>query len=498
MKNKGNLMKKTLLKLLCLLFCCVDAFSLSQKQIEAIDNCVDKYYKTQNIPGVSVILVNGNDVVYEKKLGYENIKEKIPVSDKTHFELGSTTKAFTGYGILSLVDKGLIDFNSPVTEYLDWFRPTYNGKFYTITIEQLLHHTSGIPNSALFSIPVRKEDDALFKTVEKFKNMQLIYKPGEKYEYSSLNYDILGLIIETVTNKSYEEYIEFEVLQPLGLNNTYIGVIDNQDKKNDNSKGYKTCFLSNREYKSPIFRGNYPAGYIVSTTEDVARWLSIQLNPELYNVDNIVNKSHIPDKTVEPSYDGSIYAAGWCMYQYGENTLLSHSGENPNFSSFFELNKTKNIGIAVLMNRKSSASVALGVEISNIIMDENDVKQGCFNDIYILVDKICSIGFIVLLLLFGLLMYNIIKLINKKKNDISENNCSIKKIIIVSIIDLVILSVFFIVLYKVPGFIYRGINWNSVTIWAPISITLFIITLYIVLVMCVINITLKVLFKEKK
>ncbi len=206
--------------------------------------------------------------------------------------------------------------------------------------------------------------------------MELKRQPGTEYKYATINYDILGLIIEKVSGYTFEEYLQKNIFKPLSLNNTSVGIPNN----NNFAKGYKTSFFNAREYEAPRYRGNNPAAYVISNAEDMAKWLKYQLSIDQNPLEGIIRKSHVPDLTVSP-YGLSSYASGWYVVPYGESKIY-HGGLNPNFSSFVGFIPSKKIGISILSNSNSSYTTYFG----NTIM-------GYINTLLIL--RFCSIFFLI-------------------------------------------------------------------------------------------------------
>ena len=156
-----------------------------------------------------------------------------------------------------------------MAQYIPWLKVKYEGKQIPLTIEQVLYQTSGINPGTIDMIPISNEDSALEETIRTLIGIELDSVPGEIFQYATINYDILGLIIEKVTGGTFESYLEEFILKPLELNNTYLF---RNDKINDRiAKGYKTGFLKPRLYEAPIYRGNKPAGYIISSGEDMEK-----------------------------------------------------------------------------------------------------------------------------------------------------------------------------------------------------------------------------------
>ncbi|GIO54795.1 hypothetical protein J21TS7_31130 [Paenibacillus cineris] len=150
----------------------------SNDKIRKIEQYVKNQQSISKIPGISVVIVEKGETVYQKGFGYANVETKTPVTSETLFELGSTTKAFTGLAILQLEKEGLLHRTDDVQKYIPWLELTYHGEPQKITINELLHHTSGIPSNTITRIPESKADNALELTVKTLQGQTLNRKPG--------------------------------------------------------------------------------------------------------------------------------------------------------------------------------------------------------------------------------------------------------------------------------------------------------------------------------
>ena len=247
---------------------------ITEDRTRLINESVERSMADGRIPGVALIIVSGSEVVYSNGFGYADVRNRNAVTMDTVFELGSNSKAFTGLAILQLEQEGLIDLNAPVTNYIPWLEIYYNGERVSVTVNQVMNHTSGIPFSSIDRIPESTADDALEETVRTLVGTTLQTRPGESYSYATINYNILGLIIEVVTDQSYEEYMIEHILNPIGLRNTHMFMSDAGAAM---ANGYKISFLRAREFDAPIYRGSTPTGYIMSSGNDMALWMMTQL-----------------------------------------------------------------------------------------------------------------------------------------------------------------------------------------------------------------------------
>jgi CubicO group peptidase (beta-lactamase class C family) len=326
--------------------------------------------KKGKIPGLSIVIIDGDNPPFIKNFGYAHLEKKIPVHSDTLFQLASCSKSFTALAALKLEEQGLIDLDSPAATYLPWFRSRFRRyKIQDITLRQLLHHSSGIAWTTICNIPRGDSDDMLEQTVRNIRSAPLKHPPGRRFMYATVNYDIIGAVIEVVTGLSFEQYMEREIFQPLGLHHTVVGVNTESPEK---AAGYKSGVLGPSRYDAPVFRGNNPAGYILSTPEDIARWLKLQLGLVDTPMKPLIEKTHVPDESV-PTYwfTRSYYGMGWFV-QRDKKDPLYHEGLNPNFTCKFWLRLGKKRAVAVLSNAGSMTTFSIANFVTWFLFNEKE------------------------------------------------------------------------------------------------------------------------------
>jgi len=141
----------------------------SDEKIKKIESFIEEQRAISKIPGLSLVIVEKGKTVYQRGFGYADVISKTPVTSNTLFELGSTSKAFTGLAILQLEKEGLLKRSDDVRKYIPWLKLKYNEEPQSITINQLLYHTSGISTYTIADIPESNESNALELTVKKLK-----------------------------------------------------------------------------------------------------------------------------------------------------------------------------------------------------------------------------------------------------------------------------------------------------------------------------------------
>lgn len=432
--------------------------------IDYINAYLSSEIKDKNIAGMQVNIVKQKELLYSNSFGYSNINEKKVIDDESYFELASNSKSITGLGILKLSEDGLISLEDSVYKYIPDLALIYKKNKSDVTIEQLLHHTSGIPFKSIEKIPVidGNFDKSLKETVKKLNNYKLATKPGDKYSYATINYDILGLVIENITG-SYESYIYDNILKPLGLNNTYLG------RKSGLTTGYKLDFLQQVEYDAPYYEGNLPAAYITMNSTDAERWLKIQLGSiddlsDEYK--NLICKSHLINPTNSSSYSGTSYAIGW--FVNNNDKTIFHGGNNPNYSSYFLINQETKMGISILCNSNNDYLYKIAQNIERITNNQTplEIKYDKYT-ISGIVSSVIIVGTIIALLVFLYL------LISKRK---CEKILKARKILVLNA-----LACLSILIYLLPIIVYGGITWNYVYVWLPKSVNYAVVLIYLLL-----------------
>ncbi len=387
---------------------------MSSTKLEEIDKFIIKNQKKWKTPGVAVAIINGEDEVKFRNYGYSNKKNSMEITEHSLFEIASTSKAFTGLGLLLLVQEGKIPLTEPVTTYIPWLKLTHDDKEVVPTVGDFLYHKTGIPYGFVANIPVDEKTGAIERAVRTLVGAEVEFIPGSRFQYATVNYDVLGLVIEKVSGMAFEDYIREEVLLPLGLNETFSNM-ENAKNTGNMATGYKMSLLACREYEAPYYRGQVPAGYIVSSSSDISRWLQIQLGlidvPE--KLRRAIEQSQVPDQSIAASFGGSFYAAGWNIV-HESNGFISHGGANPNFSTFYGFSPSNKTGIAVLANMNSDSTA----HMANGVLDILNIKKPAVlpGDQYKQVDTVSSI----LLLVCSLLFFSHICLFDKHHN--RDNN----------------------------------------------------------------------------
>ncbi|NQZ87399.1 MAG: serine hydrolase [Colwellia sp.] len=296
-----------------------------------------------------MLVAKGDNILLKKAYGFHDQGKNISLTTDSRFLIGSVTKQFTAMLVMQQVENGAIALDKTINDYLPYF-PDDKGK--ELTIHRLLSHTSGLPHyEGLRRLNIRldrfREDVITVKSyAQLIAKMDLINKPGTQFYYSSMNYVLLGAVLEQVTGQSFSQLIQEKIAKPLKLNNT--GYADNKYIENYVAKGYtfteggffESLFFDKKgEYKESRFRHQstaYSTGGMHSTIDDLYLW------SQAVKQHTILSKE-MTDKMFTPNLGG--YGYGWFvnhenMIRFNPSIqLLSHGGSLEGYSSNVALYK---------------------------------------------------------------------------------------------------------------------------------------------------------------
>ncbi len=309
----------------------------AENKIAQIVNMMDD---NGQFSGAVLISVKGK-IIYKDAVGYANIADSIPNTCDTKFRIASFTKPITVMLILQLVEEGKLKLDDKLTDYLPEF-PKEKGE--DITIHQLLTHTAGITGESRIPnlIDIEKEyytRERLFNCIVK---KDIVFKPGKGNEYSNFGYSLLGLIIEKVSGKSYDELLQEKICKPAGMKNTLGDITAQPIEKR--AIGYNYNYFTGLEIASFLdmsFVFGY--GHLLSTVHD------------LYLFDKALYSNKLLN---EKSKELFFNKYGWhyqkCPYGKGSKKIHSNSldGSVNGFGSHTQRIEKDTVFIVALRNTK--------------------------------------------------------------------------------------------------------------------------------------------------
>jgi len=328
-----------------------------------IDSVGQRVIKEEKVVGLSIGIARGDEILCVRGFGLANVELGVPATADTVYRIGSITKEFTAVGILLLAQEGKIRLDDP----LDKFLPGYPVKGREIKVRHLLQHTSGVKDFT--RLPAyRKEiriDASQDDVLNRFQHLPLDFEPGEKHRYSNSGYFLLGVIIEKVSGRSFEEFTEERLLRPLRLNHTYCDrptrIVPNR------AAGYTRWedVLRNAPYVS--LHQSIGAGNMASTVRDLLVWQRAIVNHRLLS----------PETSERMMTRGQLnngapfnYGMGMFLRKLGDHEVIRHGGGILGFRADVAYYPATGYTIAVLANSEHAKAAKISDRIARSLIGE--------------------------------------------------------------------------------------------------------------------------------
>ena len=363
MKN----LSQTILVLLILtnLSCKTDKI---ENNMKTVDGLLNEQLSKNKTPGIQYYFFDTNSIIHSFNGGFADIKNQEKINDETTFNAWSVTKTFTALAIVQLAEQKLLKLDDPVITYLpDFPYPK------TITIKQLLSHSSGIPNPIPLKWVHTAEEHDSFDYKEYFipvfeKNKKVKKRPNEKFAYSNLGYVFLGMIIEEVSGESYTEYISKNIIQKIGIqparldfkvhnskihakgyhkrigfSNLILGFLFDKSKFRIGTEGkwdaYKTIYVNGVSYGGLLGTGKSFVAYIQELLKSENQIISNKYKNLLFE-ENMLNNGK-----------GSNMCLSWFKGELDGNTYYCHAGGGAGFYCEIRLYPELEKGSVIMFNR---------------------------------------------------------------------------------------------------------------------------------------------------
>lgn len=315
---------------------------------------VDDYTKRQGLPGAAYVVTKDGEPVDKGSTGSVDVD--------TPMAIGSASKAFTAFAVLQLVDDGEVELDSPVTDYLPDFSVKGTDDD-AITVRMLLSHTSGLTNPTFVPTTGSLEGD-----VASIADRKVAAEPGTEYNYSNLNYWTAALLVESISGKQFNSYMQDHIFEPLGMDDTHT-VLQAHPIEGMNA-GHVTAY--GLSLPLPELRGDLGgAGGVISTAQDMGAWLSMQqrggitADGERLLPQHLIEESH----TIQPAAE--TYGFGWQHTSTQEPARVGHGGTMRTYGTRMDLVPTSGYGVAVLLDSQTPA-LAHSFELSTGLIEVSE------------------------------------------------------------------------------------------------------------------------------
>ena len=339
-----------------------------------LDTLIEKGMSEYHVPGLAVGIVLDGKLAYARGFGKATLGQPDAVTPDTLFHMASVTKPFVATAIMQLVEQGKIALDDRVTKHLPYFRLD-DPRYQSITIRQLLNHTSGMPDVKDYEWNKPQDDDgALERYIRSLKGEKLLWLPGTRFAYSNIGFEILGDVVAKVSGMNFDDYIETQSLKSVGMSSSTL-LLKRADKKRLAS-GY-TDGKSSKQGAPPLVpvaaypynRPHNPSSGLTSSVNDMARWALVNLNHGELDGKRILNGSSY-DLMWKPTAEvefcrggpcrkpGSSVGISWFLEEKDGRLVVSHGGGDDGFISAFVLIPSRKFGF-VMMTNSDSAGIPL-------------------------------------------------------------------------------------------------------------------------------------------
>jgi CubicO group peptidase (beta-lactamase class C family) len=391
--------KTTVVLLLCLVLLLLPVSGIraqADPHSGEIDAFIRERMESLDIPGAALAVVRGDRapqtlaIAYLKGYGVAN-KAGDPVTPQTPFLLASLSKSMTAVAVMQLVEEGKLALDDPIQAYLPWFM---SGT--PITVRQLLYQTSGLDEGQGYRRNLDRDvPDALEQSIRRLAAADLNHAPGAAFEYSNSNYDVLGLLVETVSGRPYGEYVQANLFEPLAMAHAFTSL--EAARAGGLIRPFYPFFGQPTDMAAilPYSRATQPSAGLFGSAEDMAHYLIMHLNDGRFRDNQILTPAgmemlHTPGVAIDES--GVGYAMGWAVWPFDDAVqpgsdapiALSHGGEWLGFNHMMIIVPEQDMGMVMLFNTSDTemnsaytniafdvALLALGQDAQNYPLEED-------------------------------------------------------------------------------------------------------------------------------
>jgi CubicO group peptidase (beta-lactamase class C family) len=349
-----------------------------EAKLAAIEKAVEEGRQKRGIPGLSLVIVKDDRVIYMKGLGYRDFERKAPVTPDTLFAIGSSTKAFTSMLVAMGADEGKISLEDSPKKFLPYFKlqdPESDAK---ITVRDLLSHSSGLNRTDLAWITGVLNREEVIRVAAQAKPTA---KLREKWQYQNVMYSAAGECIAKAENSTWEKLIRERIFKPLGMRGSNLNVADTMSSP-DYSKGYNYDEETKETRELPMrdFPQVAAAGAINSNARDMAQWLRLMLGGGVFEGKRLVSEASFAE-LIKPQMKvaGNVhYGLGWMLREWHGHKVAEHGGNIDGFNAQVALMPDQRLGFVMLTNVSASTlpSAAMEAVWSNLVGSPEAPKPG--------------------------------------------------------------------------------------------------------------------------
>ncbi len=308
----------------------------------AIDDIVQQEMEDSRLPGVAIGIVRDGKPYYARGYGWAALEAERGVSAATTFHTASISKVFTALAVIKLRDQGELSLDQRVEELLPELRYA-DQRTKSITLREILNHTSGLPDVDGYDWSSAKRSSTALLDYFKARKLKAQFEPGSKFRYSNLGYDLLGLVIARASHESFEDYVEDEILRPAGM---FVSDFRYYELDAHRSALPHTKSLFGRVKARGVYpynREHAPSSTLNASVEDMVRWMADFLG-------RLPVSESLSEMTQSSTTLTDSIGLGFQRYDLGGTLAVGHFGGDQGFRSYLLMVPKERLGVVLLCN----------------------------------------------------------------------------------------------------------------------------------------------------
>jgi CubicO group peptidase (beta-lactamase class C family)/D-alanyl-D-alanine dipeptidase len=336
---------------------------------------IEREMVDKGLPGLSIAIIDDQQIVWAQGFGMANPQKAEPATAQTVYRIGSVSKLFTDIAIMQLVERGELNLDAPIPDYLPDFRP--RNPFATpITLRQLMSHRSGLLREPPVGNYFETSQLSLAATVRSLNNTELVFAPNTHTKYSNAAIAVVGYLLEARSHQPFAKYLKSSVLDRVGLIHSSFepdpNVVGNLAKA-------EMWTYDGLTFNAPTFQlGMAPAGSMYSTVTDLGHFLSV-----LMAQGQTGSGALLEPKTIEqmwspqfPNPGGRVFGLGFIVRSLDGHRLVGHGGAIYGFATTLDLLPEDKVGVVVIATKDAANAVTerIGEETLKLILDQRAGK----------------------------------------------------------------------------------------------------------------------------
>jgi len=337
--------------------------------VDALRPFIQREMSEKQLPGLAIAIIDDQQIVWSQGFGSADPEKKTPVTAETTFRIGSVSKLFTDIAIMQLVERGELNLDAPITEYLPDFHP--KNPFGTpITLRQLMSHRSGLLREPPVGNYFETSEPSLAATVRSLNDTELVFAPNTHTKYSNAAIAVVGYVLEARSHQPFAQYLKASVLDPMDLRHSSFqpdpSIIQNLAKA-------QMWTYDGRTSEAPTFQlGMMPAGSMYSNMNDLGRFISVLLARGKTNEGALLKPATL-DEMWSPQFPnpgGRVFGLGFLVRSLDGHRLVGHGGAIYGFATTLSLLPDDKVGVIVAATKDSSNAVTdrIGDEALRLVL----------------------------------------------------------------------------------------------------------------------------------